>query len=269
MSKERESYRKRSHRSIRQTAAMLTASDKPHWAEPPGGLASRGPRGMFGLLPKLQMRFTSFHGTQVPVLVMLFLQPAEVGRSGLADKFLRRITTEHAALWRGIHCRDLGARNAEPGASRGRGRCVWQTLGGSAAASRACIFHMEELSPGDYFVACKNITSIPGRSREELLELYSRWREETRVPTPGCSRTSSSLDLSGEGGSEALSPAASAEPPRPWTVRAHCTFGLAVRHGRCFAGTGSLVLTPRAPLSASGGARRAQGQRDGGRVGSP
>merc|ERR1712060_480111 len=76
--------------------------------------------------PPLQPRLTQFHGTRVPVIILLFLQSTEASRLAATDKFFGR-TTKHKILWRALHCRDHNVT-----VNGCRGRCSWHALNGKA-----------------------------------------------------------------------------------------------------------------------------------------
>lgn len=130
--------------------------------------------------PPLQQRLTQYHGTRVPVLMLFFLHTGEVGRLARADTFFRRIV-RHPMMWPGLHCRDYGndlALQARSGVARTSHRCVWRKLHGRAVACDSCLYHMESSSPSNFNTWCKKITAIPGRSKDELMESYRKWRED-------------------------------------------------------------------------------------------
>merc|ERR1719183_2804386 len=86
----------------------------------------------------------------------------------LLDTFWRRIV-QHPMVWQGIYCRDYGAE-----------RCVWRTLHGRAG-SEQCLCHLDGTDPSLFIEICRQITSIPGRSNEELLASYRAWRQEEKA----------------------------------------------------------------------------------------
>jgi hypothetical protein len=126
-------------------------------------------------LAPLILKFTTYHGTEVPVVILFFLCNGDVERLCFCDKFWRRICTR-PSMYRALFCRDFhrdGMSNSRP--------CVWQTLQGKAAGLERCLLHRYEALPADFAAECKGITRIPGRSSKELMESYSRWREARRA----------------------------------------------------------------------------------------
>lgn len=224
--------------------------------------------------PPLQQRLTQFHGTHVPVVILFFLKAMEVGRIAFCDKFFHRIV-QHPMLWRGIHCRDYGT--GRPWESR----CVWQTLHGRGPNAEQCLFHLFFKSRlADYSHACKHITAIPGRLKEELMESYKQWRsthhpvadgempEEFKkalqgicnVFSPRCSKRDSGVLpptlATSSSTSAASTPKAQSREPSPtpsliqtsppsWHVRAHSSYGLSTRHNRGGPLVASLMITAR------------------------
>lgn len=135
------------------------------------------------------VRFKQFHGTCVPVLMILFLLPQEVVRLTLLEKFWHRIVS-NPMMWKALYCRDFdrcptlwrrysGSSLMEtPHASqRGVQKCVWRMLHSRSGAEQ-CLFHLEASRNPKFFRVCKTLTGIPGRSREELLESYVNWRKQ-------------------------------------------------------------------------------------------
>mmetsp|Transcript_51030 Transcript_51030/g.89066 ORF Transcript_51030/g.89066 Transcript_51030/m.89066 type:complete len:344 (+) Transcript_51030:54-1085(+) len=232
--------------------AMLAGT---HWTENP--MAMEMMRGMTvdHMVPLLQPRLTQFHGTRVPVFILFFLPPTEVGRLGMLDKFWQRIVA-HPLVWQGLYCRDYGR-----GCQRSL-RCVWHTLDGRKGAER-CLCHLGTTHPSAFADICRQITAIPGRSKEELMQAYVEWRKErARVreelyPTEEARSRASSVktgsaaghltpeDAAGTGaknGSAVIS-FANAGSKQPWNLRAHCTFALPLSHNR------DLVACPGAQTS--------------------
>jgi hypothetical protein len=122
------------------------------------------------VVPKLQPRFTAFHGTRVPILIVFHLRATDIARLSLTGHFWRRCVDD-TAVSRGLYCRDYTVEICTP-----RSRCVWRTLHGNAGAT-LCLYHLGESPSSEYHAMCKRITSIPGRSREELLQHYHDWTE--------------------------------------------------------------------------------------------
>lgn len=175
-------------------------------------------------------RLTQFHGTQVPVLIIFFLRPAEVARFALTNALFQRVAgSEQTVLWRGLHCRD----HAEDAgwSPLQRAPCVWQSLRSPAARIPRCLFHLAA-KPSEFCAVCIRMTRIPGRSKEELLEHYVSWRRQHEVEK---ALLNESLHGSSAGFSAPLSfrscrGHATSLPPQPWQVRAHSTYGLSARH---------------------------------------
>jgi len=158
-------------------------------------------------------RFTQFHGTSVPIVIVFFLLPTDVAKLSLLDRFWRRILRHHE-VWRGIYCRDYNhlPKNSTAGSdgckiwghsaadntitcgywsvngSVSPKRCVWQTLNGHAAGGKQCLLHLT-VSKGaaEFRRECDRITRIPGRSKEELLTSYMAWLKASgrgKSPSP-------------------------------------------------------------------------------------
>lgn len=201
-------------------------------------------------IPPLILKLTTYHGTKVPVVILFFLSNGDVERLCFCDKFWRRICTR-PSMYRALFCRDFhrdGMSNSRP--------CVWQTLQGKAAGLERCLLHRYEALPADFAAECKGITRIPGRSNEELLESYSRWRQarravgieapkeeepqeekvkEVRRPswlsrTEGMPRRMVKALTDNLKGETESSPAE--KMLLPWSTAAHCKYALSARHGR-------------------------------------
>jgi len=127
-------------------------------------------------VPKLPQRFTQYHGTRVPIFILLNLKSAEIGSIAGLDHFWRRCASD-AGVWRGVHCRDYGA-----GTEGCNERCMWRTLHGRRGTSM-CVFHLPKVNQAEFKRVCKRITAIPGRSNEELLKSYREWREKMPIVT--------------------------------------------------------------------------------------
>ncbi|CAK0807309.1 unnamed protein product, partial [Prorocentrum cordatum] len=112
---------------------------------------------------RAQLRLTGFHGTPVLVVVLLFLRPSEAGRVRTCDRFFQRVGG-HEKVWQGLRCRDY-IRDA-----CSTKRCMWQVLGGSLDGAGKCVYHLRESNAEAFRDTCKQITRIPGRSKEELME---------------------------------------------------------------------------------------------------
>eukprot|EP00441_Pelagodinium_beii_P042663 CAMPEP_0197629972 /NCGR_PEP_ID=MMETSP1338-20131121/7610_1 /TAXON_ID=43686 ORGANISM="Pelagodinium beii, Strain RCC1491" /NCGR_SAMPLE_ID=MMETSP1338 /ASSEMBLY_ACC=CAM_ASM_000754 /LENGTH=277 /DNA_ID=CAMNT_0043201089 /DNA_START=68 /DNA_END=902 /DNA_ORIENTATION=- len=126
-------------------------------------------------IPPLILRFTGYHGTKVPVLMLKCLDSSEARHLNWCDKFWNRIV-RHPSISRTLFCRDF-----YPADQAKRNPCVWQNLHGRNVGVEKCLFHMAEVAPAQFARECKVITAIPGRSKEELLEGYAMWREARRV----------------------------------------------------------------------------------------
>lgn len=164
-------------------------------------------------------RFTQYHGTSVPILIIFHLLPAEIAKLTLLDRFWRRILG-HQEIWKGIYCRDynhlhkrlssdvdgvkIWGRMCEEGwhplhcytdegwhpqcgrltpalEKDGRKHCVWQSLNGRVKGGEQCLLHLPVAkSQAEFRRECDRITRIPGRSREELLASYKTWMNTTR-----------------------------------------------------------------------------------------
>eukprot|EP00930_Biecheleria_cincta_P040515 TRINITY_DN27753_c0_g1_i1.p1 TRINITY_DN27753_c0_g1~~TRINITY_DN27753_c0_g1_i1.p1 ORF type:complete len:385 (+),score=66.15 TRINITY_DN27753_c0_g1_i1:92-1246(+) len=199
-------------------------------------------------IPPLVLKLTTYHGTKVPVVMLFFLSNGDVERLCFCDKFWRRIC-RRPSMHRALFCRDFhrdGMSTSRP--------CVWQTLQGRAAGLERCLLHRYEALPADFAAECMGITRIPGRSSEELMESYSRWRQARRavgieapkeeelqeevkeVQRPSwLSRTEGmprrlvkilTRNYQGET-TDSLE-----ETPLPWSTAAHCKYALSARHGR-------------------------------------
>jgi len=175
-------------------------------------------------------RLTQFHGTQVPVLIIFFLRPAEVTRLALTNALFQRVAgSEQRVMWRGLHCRD----HAEDAgwSPRRRAPCVWQTLRSPAAGMPRCLYHLAA-KPSEFSAVCSRMTRIPGRSREELLEYYASWRRSQEAENAAIREP---LHDNTPGYAAPLCPRSSRGhatglPPQPWHLRAHSTYGLSARH---------------------------------------
>lgn len=200
-----------------------------HWTENPMALEMMKAMSFSYAVPSLQPRLTKFHGTRVPVLIVFFLFSTEVGRLSALDTFWKRIV-QQAMVWQGLYCRDYCLK-----------RCVWQTLHGRAGC-KMCLYHIGTTYPADFIEICKQITAIPGRSDEELMNDYCNWRLEQKALFAALDARQAG-ELSGiaeERGAD--SPVSSQLPPdlveasptsqqhQPWPVRAHCSYGLGVGH---------------------------------------
>jgi len=106
-------------------------------------------------------------------MMLFYLLNTEVGRLATVDRFWRR-SVSRPVVWRGLYCRDYG-RSVNSYSTVCNGRCVWKTLNGKAGEAM-CLYHMSVVNEAEYLAICKRITAIPGRSKEELLESYQRWR---------------------------------------------------------------------------------------------
>merc|ERR1719310_1364044 len=116
---------------------------------------------------------TQYHGTRVPIIMAFYLLNTEVGRLATVDRFWRR-SVSRPVVWRGLYCRDYG-RSMNSYSLVCNGRCVWKTLNGKAGEAM-CLYHLSVVNEAEYLAICKRITAIPGRSKEELLESYQKWR---------------------------------------------------------------------------------------------
>lgn len=201
-----------------------------HWTQNQVALDTMKEMSFKYAMPALQPRLTKFHSTQVPVLVVFNLLSTEVGRLAILDTFWKRIV-QHPMVWQGIHCRDYGTK-----------RCVWRTLHGRAGSEK-CLCHLNTTNPSKFRDVCREITAIPGRSNKELLDSYCNWRSEQQAVMEQVRRRAA-LTLKQESSSNMYSivadatganlpsiPDETALPPQPWTVRAHCSYGLGVGHG--------------------------------------
>uniref|UniRef100_A0A7S0ATQ3 Uncharacterized protein n=1 Tax=Pyrodinium bahamense TaxID=73915 RepID=A0A7S0ATQ3_9DINO len=104
--------------------------------------------------------FARLRGTSAPVLVVLCLRRAEVGRIEAAATLFRRIVAT-AELQQALHCRDA----TRSGRRRQRG-CVWQV----------CLFHLRVVDPVEFHEACKRVTLFP--VRPQFVDAYQRWTED-------------------------------------------------------------------------------------------
>lgn len=199
-----------------------------HWTQNPVAMEMMKAMSFKYALPTLQPRLTKFHGTHIPVLMCFNLLSTEVGRLAILDTFWKRIV-QHPMIWQGIYCRDYGTK-----------RCVWRTLHGKAGSDK-CLYHLNCTNPTDYHEVCRQITAIPGRSGEELLDSYRSWRADQQVLMDAVQKratlaavqdTKGLNDIDEDDGCNLPGNLdATSLPPRPWKVRAHCTFGLSVGHG--------------------------------------
>jgi len=175
-------------------------------------------------------RLTQFHGTQVPVLIIFFLRPAEVARLALTNALFQRVAgSEQTVLWRGLHCRDH-AEDAGWSPLR-RAPCVWQALRSPSARIPRCLFHLAAKT-SEFSVVCSRMTRIPGRSREELFEQYASWRRQQEAEKVFFNESlhGSIAGFSAPLSSRSCRGHARSLPPQPWHVRAHSTYGLSARH---------------------------------------
>jgi len=224
-----------------------------HWTENPSALEMMKPMRVVMKAPPLRQRLTQYHGTRVPVHMVFFIQTTELEQLGVADKFWGRIA-KHVMVWRGLYCRDY-----DLSAGGARGRCVWRTLHGRAADD-LCLFHMRFTHPQEFSEACKRITAIPGRSKEELLQSYQQWRERKKRRHHAMQLHAAAVGGAGADDLAATASSASSLPPSqpqapgpvglgakaagaaesirdddargvgPW--RAQCCSGLSARHAR-------------------------------------
>jgi hypothetical protein len=139
-----------------------------HWTQNPMALEMMKAMSFKYTVPSLQPRLTKFHGTRVPVLVLFFLFSTEVGRLAILDTFWKRIV-QHEMVWQGLYCRDYNST-----------RCVWRTLHGLAGAKR-CLCHLGNTHPAEFVRITRQITEIPGRSDEELMEDYCTWHSHQKA----------------------------------------------------------------------------------------
>lgn len=203
-----------------------------HWLENPTAFDQMKAITFHVVTPALQQRLTQFNGTRVPVLVAFSLTATEVGRMATLDTFWKRIVGS-ARVWRGIQCRDYDCR--------GRLDCMWRTLQAGDCTGpdkqKACLYHLGDFDDGAFSDACRAITAIPGRSKEELLRDYNEWRK-LKVPSQQQQQQQNGEQASSEGGGRSSirksSTAAVAASPRkkPWQLQAHCHYGLPVKHAR-------------------------------------
>lgn len=233
---------------LSQTTPMALLPGK-HWTENPVAMEIMQNMTIEHLVPALQPRLTQFHGSRVPVFILFFLPPTEVGRLGGLDTFWQRIVA-HPLVWQGLYCRDYGR-----GSKRSL-RCVWHTLDGRAGAER-CLCHLGTTHPSAFADICRQITAIPGRSKEELMHAYVDWRQERsqilkdlHLAEEQRSRASSAVgsltpeDAAGPGTKNgSVSHLANVGSRQPWNLRAHSTFGLPISHNR------ALVVCPDTPNS--------------------
>lgn len=191
----------------------------------------------------LQQRLTQFHGTCVPILILFYLQTTEVGILSLCDRFWRRIL-QTDMVWRALHCRDYGCAVASCG------RCTWQALNGRGADTEQCLFHLARApeagaSMQGFRATCKQLTRIPGRAKEELLETYKQWYSKSKEREATAEDAAVPALLPSVAAAEAKEDAAAAaidtgvavagkppEPPLPWRLRAHSSYGLSLQHTR-------------------------------------
>lgn len=207
-----------------------------HWTQNPQAMEMMKAMSFSYAIPTLQPRLTKFHGTRVPVLVLFCLLSTEVGRLAILDTFWKRIV-QHPMVWQGVYCRDYGTK-----------RCVWRTLEGRAGAAK-CLCHLGDTSPNDFTDICKQITSIPGRSKEELLASYRSWRTEQKAildaqllkqtnasgvaaveDAIGAKRSSANPLATGLQHKRTTKATAKFAVQLPWPVRASATFGLKATH---------------------------------------
>jgi len=188
----------------------------------------------------LQLRLTQFHGTSVPILILFYLQTTEAGILSLCDRFWRRIL-QTDMTWRALHCRDYGCAVA------GSGRCAWQALNGRAAGAEQCLFHLAGASTQGFIATCKQLTRIPGRTREELLESYQQWHSKNNPQkataddaiAPALFPSSAAAETKEDAAATATDTVVAVageptEPPLPWRLRAHCSYGLSLQHTRAW-----------------------------------
>lgn len=238
----------------------LAALRGPHWLESTPALEAMRQMTVSVDPPPRKMKITQMQGSPGPILIILCLSATRVGQLASLDRFWRRIVG-HVTVWRSLHCRDqcycdrvpsISSRSAcssELGGSPvndrtrllwhcplpaapteqafGMQECVWRTLEGRRGADR-CLFHLSDASPEDFRALCKKITAIPGRSNEELLEAYRKW---TSGNVSNARQNEATAAEDGSPPSEGAT-TATALPPKPWTVRAHCSYGLTARHSR-------------------------------------
>lgn len=208
-----------------------------HWTENPVAMEMMKGMSFMYAVPALQPRLTRFHGTCTPVRIAYFLKSTEVGRLTQIDHFWKRIV-HHPMVWQGIYCRDYHQYRG-----CGGNRCVWRALEGKAGSDK-CLYHLHGTNRVAYDQICKNITAIPGRLPEELLEKYRTWRSEQKAllalletyplqksPT----NKFSSEDAGNSAGadfalSDTAEKAADAAIEKPWSVKAHATYGLKTSH---------------------------------------
>merc|ERR1719440_1969074 len=208
-----------------------------HWTENPMAMEMMKAMSFTYAVPALQPRLTKFHGTQIPVMILWFLMSTEIGRLAALDKFFKRIVT-HPMIWTGIYCRDYDRYGSCK-------RCVWRALEGRAGSQR-CLYHMNTTYPKEYYDLCKKITAIPGRLPEDLLESYCTWRAEQKAlldvleshpHLKSNANTTAALEDTGTATNPDASTTAlpgdavtEAKHRKPWSVRAHSTYGLGITH---------------------------------------
>lgn len=123
-----------------------------------------------------QIRLTRFHGTSIPMHVIFFLEPADLRRLRPSDVFWRR-ATGHVKMWRALYCRDYGLTTKEADLYS----CAWRTLQGKSGDDhKLCLFHLRQTNPSEFSNQCRDLTSIPGRSKAELMHDYVAWRRSQR-----------------------------------------------------------------------------------------
>lgn len=227
-----------------------------HWTENPMAMEMMRAMSFTYAVPALQPRLTKFHGTQIPVRVLWFLLSTEIGRLASVDNFFKRIV-QHPMIWTGVYCRDYDRYGSCK-------RCVWRALEGRAGSQR-CLYHMNTTYPKEYYDLCKKITAIPGRLPEDLLESYCTWRAEQKalldvlenhplykstasgtgaLEDTGTNPDASTAALPGDAVTEA-------KPRKPWSVRAHSTYGLGITHRARRRDRTLKVLPVLAPTSGS------------------
>lgn len=222
--------------SVQSINTRVRTMPRTHWTENAVAMDMMKAMSLTYAVPALQPRLTKFHGTCVPVIMLFYLASTEVGRLAVLDTFWKRIVT-HPMIWQGLYCRDYGTKH-----------CVWRTLEGRAGSEK-CLCHMGSTHPAKFVAICKQITGIPGRSKEELMHSYCSWRADQKALAErnGYGKTLEDSGLLPEvhGFDRTLLPgaaqvsrramhnaaAASASLQMPWQVKAHSRYGLKIAHG--------------------------------------